>query len=100
MELDHIQPLAYAKLVALNALLGSVTPPLRAVTVDIKAEKFIVYFFYEGEVSDKLFDLAGVAITEMSADLPEYELDDHIERLDYPAKIPYTGHLVYLRNEE
>jgi hypothetical protein len=40
-----------------------------------------------------------VAITEMSADLSEYELDDHIERLDTPAKIPAKGHLVYLRKE-
>jgi hypothetical protein len=94
-------PLSYAKLAAQNALLGAVVQALRAVVIDIdiKSKKFIVYFFYDGEINDELFDLASVAITEMSADLPEYELDDHIERLDFPSKIPIKGCLVYLRKE-
>jgi hypothetical protein len=96
-----MQPLSYAKLAAQNALLGAVVHALRAVTIDIdiKSKKFTVYFFYDGEINDELFDLASVAITEMSADLSEYELDDHIERLDFPNKIPLRDHLVYLRKE-
>jgi hypothetical protein len=96
-----MQPLSYAKLAAQNALLGAVVHELRAVSIDIelKTKKFSVYFYYDGEISDELFDLASVAITEMSADLSEYELDDHIERLDFPDKIPIRGHLVYLRKE-
>ena len=96
-----MQPLSYVKLAAQNALLGAVVHELRAVSIDIEfqSKKFIVYFFYDGEISDELFDLASVAITEMSADVAEYELDDHIERLDFPEKIPTQGHLVYLRKE-
>ncbi len=51
------------------------------------------------KISEEFFDLASVAITEISADLPEYELDHHIERLDYPKKIPFHGQLAYLRKE-
>lgn len=96
-----MNPLTYAKLSAQTALLGSITISLRAVTIDIdvNCKKLIIYFFYDGEISDELFDLASVAITEISADLPDYELDDHIERLDYPNKILIKGQLVYLRRE-
>ena len=92
--------LPYARLSIQKALLGAVTPSLRAVTIDLdeNTKKLFVSFFYDGEISDEFFDLASVAITEI--DLPEYELlDDQIIRLDYPAKIPFKGQLVYLRKE-
>jgi len=93
-------PLAYARLSIQKALLGVVTPSLRAVTIDVdeKKNKLFISFFYEGDITDELFDLASTAIAEV--DVPGYcELDDQIQRLDSPAKIPIKGQLVYLRKE-
>ena len=74
-------PLAYARLSIQKALLGVVTPSLRAVTIDVdeKKNKLFISFFYEGDITDELFDLASTAIAEV--DVPGYcELDDQIQR--------------------
>lgn len=85
-----------------GALLGAVVPALRAVIVDVDIDGEILFFsfFYGGEVTDELFDLASVACTEASAHFPEYFVEDRIERLDFPQKIPFTeGRYAYLRKE-
>ena len=84
-----------------RALLDAVVAQLRAVTadVDIKDKKLILYFFYDGEISDELFDLVSVAATEAGGTLSDYFTDEHCLRLDYPKKIPIQGRLVYLRKE-
>lgn len=95
-----MDPLLYAKLSLQRALLGAVTPNLRAVYIDIdeKTKKLSISFFYDGEITDKFFDIASTAVAEV--DVPGYyELDEKIERLDFPEKIPVRGHLVYLRQE-
>ncbi len=43
--------------------------------------------------------MASTAITEISADFPEFDLEEHIYQLNYPQKIPFEGQLVYLRKE-
>ena len=84
-----------------RALLDAIVPQLRAVTadVDIKDRKLILFFFYDGVISDELFDLASVAATEAGVTLSDYFTEDHIVRLDYPQKIPVQGKLAYLRKE-
>jgi hypothetical protein len=97
---EIMNPLAYAKLSLQRALLGAVTPTLRAVSVDVdeKAKKLFISFFYDGEITDDIFDIASTAIAEV--DVPGYyELDECFERLDFPEKIPVRGQLVYLRKE-
>lgn len=86
---------------AQRALLGAVTSNLRAVTVKIEQtiKLLKICFFYDGDISEEVFDLASIATAEMAADFPEYDLDDHIERLDYPKKILVEGILVYFRKE-
>ncbi len=84
------------------ALLDAVTPALRAVIVDVDVDTKTLYyfFFYDGEISDKLFDLASIAATEADANLSEYFTYNTIERVDYPKKIPFTrGKYAYLRKE-
>jgi hypothetical protein len=50
--------------------------------------------------SEKLIDLWQCAITEASVALgPDCVLDDGVERLDYPKKIPLRGRYAYLRKE-
>lgn len=92
----------YALLAVQAALLGVVTPELRAVVVDFNpGEQFLyIRFYYHGAVSDDLKELWNCAITESSADLgAECFVDEGIERLDYPKKIPVRGCYAYLRKE-
>lgn len=50
-----------------QVLLNSIAPQLRAVTVDVDTKKneLFFFFFYNGEVTDELFELASVAVTEV-----------------------------------
>lgn len=91
----------YALLAMQNALLGVVTPELRAVVLDVNPDTQLLYirFYYDGDVSEELIDLWDCAITEASADLGADVLDDGIERIDFPNKIPFRGRYAYLRKE-
>lgn len=97
-----MQEISDALLATQKALLDVVTPNLRAVIVDLDNHKnvFFIRFYYDGEVSEELIDLWQCAITEASAGLdPDYDLDDGVERLDYPKKIPPRGRYAYSRKE-
>jgi hypothetical protein len=93
----------YALLAVQRALLGEVTPQLRAVIVDVKKESELLYirFYYDGEISEKRLDLWDCAISEAHAALAHVccSLDGEVERLDYPKQIPVRGRLAYLRKE-
>ncbi|HEV3270270.1 MAG TPA: hypothetical protein VGZ69_06455 [Candidatus Rhabdochlamydia sp.] len=58
-----------------------------------------MHFYYEGEVSEELIELWQCAVTEASDLESNWELDDRIERLDYPQEIPSRGRYAYLRKE-
>jgi hypothetical protein len=93
-------PIIYIALLELqNALLNAIAPQLRAVTIgiDVDRKKIILFFLYDGEISDELFNLASVAIAE--TDMPEYTCDEHILRLDFPESIPVQGRFAFLRKE-
>jgi len=95
--------LDYALLSMQSALLEVVAPELRAVVVDFHEDNSLLYtrFYYDGEVSEKLIDLWECAITEASAHLgPDCRVDEGVERLDYPRKIPLCGRYAYLRREQ
>ena len=85
-----------------TALLGVVTPALRAVIVDYNPDEEILFvrFYYDGSISEDLEDLWQCAITEASAHLgPDCFVDEGVERLDYPQKIPRRDRYAYLRKE-
>ncbi len=85
-----------------SGLTTHVSPSLRAVTVDFdtSAKRLILHFFYDGEITDELFDLASCATTEINPGFFDYEVNsDFTTRLDYPKPIPIEGRLVYLRYE-
>ncbi len=97
-----MQNLADVLLATQRALLGAVAHPLRAVLVEVdnKMKIICIHFYYDGHVSQDLIDLWHSAITEASAALdPNYDLDDRVERLDFPQKIPIRGYYAYLRKE-
>ncbi len=95
--------LSYALLSIQSALLGIIDEAIRAVVIDINIKKNVFYirFYYDGPISDDLYELCDCAITEASCYIGMgFETDGGIERLDYPQKIPSYGHYAYLRKEE
>jgi hypothetical protein len=86
-----------------HALLGVVTPELRAVVVDVDEEKSELYirFYHDKEVSKEIKDLWQEAMAEASKDFGlEYALDGGIERVDYPAAYAFRGRWAYSRKEQ
>lgn len=83
-----------------RALLDAVTPQLRAVILESNSKEKIqsFLFYYDGEITGELFDLASIASTEASCSL-DYSTNEQILRLDYPQKIPAKGRFAYLRYE-
>ena len=94
---------AYAMLAMQSALLGVVTPELRAVIVDVEVEDKLLYirFYYDGEVSEEIKKIWENAINEANKVLEDFEhhLDGKIERIDFPKTMPFRGRYAYHRKE-
>ena len=90
----------YIMLSSQTALVGAVTPNLRAVTINLneKKKEVVIFFFYDEEINEKLFDLVSTVIAEITIPY-EYIWDEHITTLKCPEKIPEKGFLVYHRKE-
>ena len=84
-----------------KALLGVVTPELRAVVVDYsnQAQNLYIRFYYDGEVPHELIKTWESAATEACADLGDCALDSAVVRIDFPNEYPFRGRLAYLRKE-
>jgi hypothetical protein len=98
---SHFSSIESVLLSMQRALLGAVTPHLRAVLVDIDTKKELLFFFfyYDCEVTDELFDLASGACAEASADFPDYFVEEEvITQLNDPQSIPKRGHYAYLKS--
>ena len=94
-------PPIYDALLGIQAALGnSVAPQLRAVTLDVEKNELFFFFFYDGEVTDELFELASCAVTEVDIHPPQDFTHQHIVRLDCPETIPIKGKLAFLRKEQ
>lgn len=86
-----------------RALLGYITPNLRAVEIKIEDEsKFKIIFYFNSEISENEEELTSLAETEFVSDFPppEYQVDRIVNLLPYPKKIPQVGFLVYKRYEK
>lgn len=92
MEFDQV----YILLSVQRGLLDNISFFLRAVTLEYEEVKdlFILRFFYDHEVTEKLFDLSSCVTVEINPDTTSI-----VSRCDYPERIPIQGRLVYLRNE-
>jgi len=83
-----------------RALLGAVTPRLRAVTVDHDATKIALEAYYDGPITDDDRETMSTVETEILAEFP----DTHIVtlsalRLDAPTPIPKHRTWAYYRKE-
>ncbi|WP_051370980.1 hypothetical protein [Mesorhizobium loti] len=71
-----------------RALLGAVSPRLRAVTCGWEGFEITLRFVFDGELADPDLEDAGIVASEVAADFPEpWTVDEEIARLDYPADL-------------
>ena len=99
-KIKDITPIAYALLAIQRALLGLVTPELRAIIVDVQEQLLYMRFYYDQVVLQEILESWEYAITRSIADLgSDYLFDAKIERLDFPQEIPFRGRYAFLRKE-
>jgi membrane-associated HD superfamily phosphohydrolase len=89
----------YPVLSVQRALIGAVTPNLRAVFVENAEENFILTFCYEQVPSSEEEELASVADTEFIADFPDSQTEFKIIIVPYPQQMLLEGQCVYKRYE-
>ncbi len=89
-----------ARLSIQRALLGEISPQLRAVVFSIAERDIDVRFYFDGVISDEDIESASCVETEIIAD---YEAEDVVTvrciRLDTPKTIADGGVWVYHRRE-
>jgi hypothetical protein len=96
-------PYAFLFLDMQNALLAKVTPALRKVSTVIDENKKTIdlYFYYDGKISDHEYQLATRAAQAGVISFPHFSQRTHIERIDFPQRLPQKGgRAVYMRYEE
>ncbi|QPC91860.1 hypothetical protein [Mesorhizobium sp. INR15] len=85
-----------------RALLGAVSPNLRAVTCGWHEVEIKLRFVFDGEIAEENFEDAGVVASEVAADFPApWTVDEDIVRLDCPQDLRLTALTLwaYLRKE-
>lgn len=86
-----------------RALLGRVTPRLRAVCVDASSVSFVFRAVFDGEIGDVDEEQMQDAEAEVIADHPEYDGRFQLELIRYdapqPLKLQRVGDWVYIRAE-
>lgn len=90
------------RLSAQRALLGHVTPALRAVSVDVdpQSRRVSVRFVFDGEVSEAVRDAAACAGTEILSDYPDWDVDEQFLNVRAPLQIEHLRFVVYARCED
>jgi hypothetical protein len=96
-------PYAFLFLDMQNVLLAKVTPALRcvAVTINMEEKSIDLYFWYDGKISDHEYQLATLVAQAGVVSFPHFFHRTHIERIDFPQRLPQEGEReVYMRYEE
>jgi hypothetical protein len=84
-----------------RALLGEVTPNIRAVTAHIDAQTIVLRWIIDGEISDSFrHDLSAVG-TEVAADFAKHEIEEEFIRCDasHAMEELYLDDVAYARKE-
>lgn len=89
-----------AKLSIQRALLGRVTPNLRAVVLSVSDKEIQLRFYFDGSVGDLETELASEAETEVMADYDSsWSVEAACIRADISDQLNDGGVWVYQRNE-
>ena len=91
------------RLSAQRALLGHVTPELRAVSVDVdpQSRRISARFVFDGEVNETVRDAASCAGTEILSDYPEgWDIDEQFIICPAPQRPEHLRFVVYARCED
>jgi hypothetical protein len=81
------------------ALIGEITPKMRAIYVDWDENTISLYFFVDGEFSEEEKEDMSCIVTEVVAQMPDNMFEEFFERLDYPNPIACPGRCVFKRKE-
>ncbi len=84
-----------------RALLGHVTPNIRAITARMDATTITLRWIVDGEGSDALQDDLGAVGTAVIADFSTHQIAEEFIRCDAPHAMDewYLDHLAYVRKE-
>ena len=91
-----------AQLSAMRAMLGEITPEMRAITVEVNMRQITVRVYHDGVASDELWDDFDAAMACVQADFPgegpeAISLVQILHRYDSPAPIPAIGFPIFAR---
>lgn len=86
-------------LAAQGGLLDAVTPNLRGVAVEWLENTVLVFFYYDGAISDLDQKTASIVSTEVVADFFDADIKERITRLDYPNRLSQHDFWAYRRKE-
>lgn len=81
------------------ALLGAITPNLRAINTSIKENNIELYFYYETSPSEEEEELSEIVVTELYADFIDISIAVHRVILSLSKKIPEIGLRIFHRKE-
>lgn len=88
------------RLSAQRALLGHIPALLRAVSVDVDADKVYLRCVFDGESSEADRELLSMAASELIADFFEpYTIKEEYLHVSQPKRMSHLKHLVFLRHE-
>lgn len=84
-----------------RALLGAITPNIRAIFFELIEKNIQIFFYYDGKIQDDDEENASVVTSEVIADFDdEFDLDLIIKQIDYPMDVVHpNGICVYYRKE-
>ena len=81
------------------ALLGSITPNLRAINVNLKENTIELYFYYENPPSEEEEELSEIVVTELYSDFIDVSIEIHRLVLSLSHQIPELGIRIFHRKE-
>jgi len=98
--LRHEKMCRSAALLAMSqALIGKISPNLRAAKINWNDSVIDLLFYYHGEIAELEKDLANSVAVEFTERFPSYQINLEMIRSDYPHAISPVGEWAYLKQE-
>jgi hypothetical protein len=97
---DEVRRRVKILLAAQKALIGAITPQLRAVNLFWDMKRIDLYFIYDGEISEYDQEESECAATEVLTYFTDGKFETHHITCDYPQEIPLPGNEVVFRRHE